>query len=92
MHLLQKRIGVGLNKIKIDSYDKTTYQRHQKIILEYYGFREFDENAKQIIVKEIASMIRSQLRPKLIMLRIIEILVSQKIEVPNYLTLANLIV
>ena len=87
-----RMIGIALNKIKIESYDKTTYQRHKKMILEYYGFREFDDKAKQIVIKEISSMIRSQLRPKLIMLRIIEILISQKIEIPSYPTLVNLIV
>ena len=87
-----KRIGVSPNQVKIDSYDKTTYQRHKKIVLAYYGFEEFDKKAEQIVIKEISSMIRSQLRPKLIMLRILEILISQKIEIPSYHILSNLIV
>jgi len=87
-----RQFGFNLRRIKIDSYDKVTYHRHKKIVLEYYGFREFDEKAKQIVTKEISSIIRSQLRPKLIMIRIIEILMSQKIEIPSYTTLVNLIV
>ncbi len=86
-----KRIGAPPNRIKLDSYDRATYHRHKKIVLEFYGFREFDEKAKQIVIKEISSMIRSQLRPKLIMLRTLEILISQKIEIPSYHILSHMI-
>ncbi len=72
-----RKLGIAQNQVNIDSYEESTYRRHKKMVIEYYGFREFDEEAKQIVIKEINSMIRSQLKPKLIMLRILEILTSQ---------------
>jgi len=87
-----KMIGFSPNQIRIDAYEEATYRRHKKVILEYYGYREFAETAKQTVTNEISSMIRSQLKPKLIMLRIIEILINQKIEIPSYPTLVNFII
>jgi hypothetical protein len=88
---IAKKYGFVVNQIKLDSYEETTYRRHKKIILEHCGFREFNEESKQILIKEISSIIRSQLRVKLILIRTIEILINLKIEIPSY-TIANLIV
>lgn len=87
-----RRFGIDPNQVKIESYEKPTYHRHKTIIREYFGFREFDEEARKIVIKEISSIIRSQLRAKLILIRITEILMSRKIEIPNYTILANLII
>ena len=87
-----KRFGIDPKQVKIESYEKTTYHRHKIIIREYFAFREFDEEARKIVIKEISSIIRSQLRAKLILIRITEILISRKIEIPSYTILANLII
>jgi TnpA family transposase len=89
---IAKKYGFVVNQIKLDSYEETTYRRHKKIILEHCGFREFNEESKQIIIKEISSIIRSQLRVKLILIKTIEILINLKIEIPSYTIIANLIV
>jgi hypothetical protein len=44
-----------------------------------------------MITREIDAMVRSQLSPKRMLLRAIEILVREKIEVPGYYPLAELI-
>lgn len=92
IEFVAKRYGIPVNQIKIDSYRKDTCIRHQEIIRDYFGFKEFDQEAKAIVIREIDTMIRSQLKPKLIMLRLIEILSSKKIEIPTYNMLASLII
>jgi hypothetical protein len=86
------RLELDLRKITVNTYEEPAYRRHKKIILDYYGFREFDETAKLAVKREIHSMIRSQSKPKLIFLRVIEILGSQKIEIPTYNALSSLII
>ena len=85
------RAGLALAEVDIDRYDKQTLARHQQLILKFYGFRAFDPKARHFLVDEIARMVRSQLKPKLILWRYVDILVRAKIEVPNYFRLAKLI-
>jgi hypothetical protein len=35
----------------------------KRLILKFYGFRAFDHQMRHFLVEEIASMIRSQLKP-----------------------------
>ena len=46
------------------AYDEATARRHRKVILDYLGFRPFDAHAKQDLIVEIRTMVRSQIRPK----------------------------
>jgi TnpA family transposase len=85
------RAGLALAEVDIDRYDKQTLARHQQLILKFYGFRAFDPKAHHFLAEEIARMVRSQLKPKLILWRCVDILVRAKIEVPNYFRLAQLI-
>ena len=50
-----------------DDYSDRSCQRHQHLILKYYGFRAFDPPARDFIADEIAAMVRSQLKPRLIL-------------------------
>jgi hypothetical protein len=59
-------------------YSDRTRQRHQPLILKFYGFRAFDHQMRHFLVEEIASMIRSQLKPKLILLRCVDVLIRRK--------------
>lgn len=64
----------------------------QDIILEFYAYRRFAENALRIIEHEISSMMRSQLKSKLIFLRFIDILIRERIQIPPYYQLSELII
>jgi len=86
------RFGFASGEINLDSYDKQTFARHQQMILDYFGFRRFEQEAEDLTAKEITKHIRSQLRPKLILLEVIQMLGRRKIAVPIYNILANLIV
>ncbi|ODN41583.1 hypothetical protein BGC07_15885 [Piscirickettsia litoralis] len=86
------QIGVNLDEITINAYSKESYARHQRIILNYFGFKAFDLTAKNFIIKEITTLIRVQFRPKLIMLESIETLIRHNIALPSYNVLADLII
>ncbi len=92
VEFVTENLGIPIDRINVDSYDKQTYNRHRIIIMEYCGFIEFSNSIKQIVTKEISSMVRSQLRPRFILLQVLEILRRKKIEIPSYNILANLIV
>ncbi|MGH9772860.1 MAG: Tn3 family transposase, partial [Candidatus Acidiferrales bacterium] len=72
-------------------YNPRTHQFHEVTIRKFYGFRVFDHAARQLILGEMASMVRSQLKPKVIFWRCVEVLVRGKIAVPSYTLLTKLI-
>ncbi len=84
--------GVTDDAIELSAYDKQTSARHQQLLLEFFGYRKFDEEARLLAAREIARLVRSQVRPKLILLEIIEFLGHHRIVLPSYRALANLIV
>ncbi len=87
-----RQIGIDPAEVFIKSYSKETYSRHQRAILRYFGYSPFDEAAKSIITNEIVALIRVQLRPKLVLLEIIQVLTVKKIAIPSYNVLADLII
>ena len=87
-----RRLGLEASDVSLGSYDKATYGRHQREILDHYGYSPFDEVARVFAASEIAALVRVQFRPKLILLAVIEILTGKKIEIPSYSSLADLIV
>lgn len=74
-----------------DSYTETTRLRHQKIILEFYGFSPFDSGTETVIATEVATMARTYLKPKLIFGRCVDFLIQKRIQVPSSRTLSDLI-
>jgi hypothetical protein len=50
-----------------------------------------DPEARRLLLKEIAGMVRSQLKPKLMLWLCVDALVREKIEVPSYARLTKLI-
>ncbi|MEW6731977.1 MAG: DUF4158 domain-containing protein [Acidobacteriota bacterium] len=92
IEFIASRYNFLVNEIDLNSYAKPTFLRHQEIVLDFFAFTRFDDAAKGFIKQEIASMVTSQLRFKLILLEVIEILTKKKVEIPSYYLLANLIV
>jgi hypothetical protein len=73
------------------NYTKTTRLRHEHLILEFYGFKRFDSATEKFISEEIINMARAQLKPKLIFWRCVDLLVRNKVQIPGYHRLADLI-
>jgi hypothetical protein len=85
------RIAVTLETINLTDYPKQTMARHQAAILHFYGFRAFKPHGRALLAADIARLVQSHLKPKLIFSRALEVLVREKIEVPGYFPLAALI-
>ena len=77
------QLGYLPGLITLDSYAKSVQSRHRTLILDYLGFRPFNTQARQEIAAEIHTMVRSHMRPKPILLRVLEILESQKTEISS---------
>lgn len=86
-----RQLGCDRRDINLESLPDSTYQRYKKIVLQHFGCREFNSETKGIAASEIRAMVRSQLRPRVIIEELREILIRRKIEVPSYGTLSLLI-
>ena len=86
-----ERAGLALEEIEPDHYPKGTAARHQAWILDFYGFRAFRPHGHPLLVEEVSRLVRSQLKPKQILWRCVDVLVREKVEVPGYFPLADLI-
>lgn len=84
-----RHAGIDLKMVDLDSYDKQTLLRHQQTILQLNGFGSFDKNAQAAILHEIEAMARSQLKPRLIFWRCVDLLISRKIQIPTYFRLSE---
>ena len=87
-----EKLKIAITQIDIDSYARETYSRHQTIILEFFGFKEFDQQSEDLIRSYISLMVKSQIKPKQILLETVSLLTREKIEIPSYNQLANAIV
>lgn len=82
-----RSLNLEPNEFMPEHYVQSTRQWHQDFILEFYGYRRFDDNALRIIEHEISSMMRSQLKPRLIFWRCIDILIRERVQIPAYFQL-----
>ncbi|MEM7478535.1 MAG: DUF4158 domain-containing protein [Planctomycetota bacterium] len=65
-----RKLGFIPEVIDLDSYDeKATSNLNRKSILAFLGVSAFDEVAERELLKDIRSMVRSQMRPKFILLQ-----------------------
>lgn len=87
-----RQIGVQTDDVDTSVYDKASYLRHQRIILNYFGFTLFDTAARVFAKHEILIMLHVQFRPKIILLDTIQLLTRKEISLPSYNVLAALIV
>ena len=86
-----RHASINLTMVDMDSYDKQSLLRHQQTILQLHGFGPFDKHAQTAILHEIEAMARSQLKPRLIFWRCVDLLISRKIQIPTYFRLSELI-
>jgi len=84
--------GIAPSEVLLNTYSKVTYLRHQRLVLRYFGCSAFDATARTFAANEIALIVRVQIRPKLVLLEIIEVLITKKIALPSYAILAGLII
>jgi len=72
-------------------YSRRTRHFHEHTIRRFYGFRLFDSDTCQLLLREIAGLVHSQVKPKGIFWRCVDILIREKVELPSYTRLTKLI-
>ncbi len=77
------RLGLSSESVNLNDYDRATAMRHQQMIAEFFGYRRFDDDVKLRLRRELSSLVRSQTRPKLILLEAVQSLVRQKTVIPR---------
>jgi TnpA family transposase len=85
------QLGVNEADIRTDIYQKPTLSRHQQMLLDFFGYRRFDQAARQLLSQQIAGLVNAQARPKMMLLAALEFLIQHRIALPGYTTLADLI-
>lgn len=85
------QLQIPITSVHIEEYAKGTVARNRRLILEYFGFSDFDRTARMQLQKEIEEMVRSQLKPKLIFHRAVDILIEQKVVLPGSSALSAII-
>jgi TnpA family transposase len=91
IEFVARQLGLHVADVQLSAYDKQTYARHRRLILDHFGFSPFVAEARDLIAKEIATLVRVQLRPKLVFLEAVQVLSRQKIALPSYFGLSTLI-
>lgn len=86
-----RRLGVKATDIHPSAYDKQTRSRYRRLILDHFGFRPFDAEAKRFIAHEIATLVRTELRPRPVFLEAAQILARRRIALPSYFVLSTLV-
>ncbi|MBF0381801.1 MAG: Tn3 family transposase [Magnetococcales bacterium] len=85
------RLDMILDGSQTEIYTDRTRQRHQKLILDFYGFRSFDADTENTLNIEISAMVRTHLKPKLIFHRCVDFLIQNRMQVPKAGTLVELV-
>jgi hypothetical protein len=86
-----KSLGFEENVFNPSSYMHRIRRNHQKIIVEMFGFQEFNPFYCKRLQTEITTMVRNHLKPKLIFWRCVDLLILDKIVFPTYRCIQDLI-
>jgi uncharacterized protein DUF4158 len=86
-----RKLSLPSKSVDVSFYQERLYRDHKTKILALCGIKRFDKDARALLAKEIAVMVRSQLKPKHIFQQVLDILLRNGIEVPSYFTLAEII-
>jgi hypothetical protein len=84
-------LGIPLRTVNFSQYKKKTPIDHQAIILKLLDYRPFNEIACQWVKSEITQQIRHFADPKEVFIGILHLLHDQRIEIPSYHRLSELI-
>jgi len=79
------------NNIHLNTYERTSYERHHAIILENLGYSKFNHKIKPVVQREAAELGRKLMRPRSLFMSLVDFLRSKKIEVPSYHALSEII-
>lgn len=87
-----KRLNISLDDFDITDYNRKTYNRHRKIILEYFGYAPFKLKTHHTLITELMEKpLWSFDRVALILGSILEWLEFRHIELPSYYMLQTIL-
>jgi TnpA family transposase len=72
-------------------YPARTRQRHERLILQFHGYRRFDGRAEDFLAREVAIMAEAHLKPKLIFWRCLDLMARERVQLPGEHRLTALI-
>ena len=84
------RLGIDPN-IDFEKYTKATFVRHHQLILNNLGFRKFNRYSKKLLEKEAFALSSKHMKPRLMLIYLVDFLKKQKTEIPNYYTFSEVI-
>lgn len=87
----EKTLNYCTSTFIASDYKKESRSRHQRLILEYYGFQDFNKVAKSMLKDEIDMMSSYYLKPRLIFDRCCETLIQKRIVLPEAWEICELI-
>ena len=88
---VSSKLGIQNSKYSSKNYPRSRIHNHRKIILNLYGYHNFDADAESYIKQEITDMVRVQLKPKLIFWRCVDLLTKIHVSLPSCYQLSELI-
>ena len=91
IEFIANHFGCKIEELDFNGYKERTFIRHQELICEHLGFRKFDKTTQEIVEKEALSLACKQIKPRLMFMSLVDFLRTQKIEIPNYYTFAQII-
>ena len=91
IHHAAKLLGIDPNEIDLSSYKKKMPIEHQKKILKLLDYKSFNEEMYAWLKKEILGLIERQMEPKQVFIQLIDLLQRNKVGVPSYHRLAEMI-
>jgi TnpA family transposase len=91
MEFIALRLNIRSDTIDLSQYTRTTFERHQDLILANMGVRKFDPKRRKLLTDEAHRLCFGQMKPRLMFMSLVDFLKSQKIEIPNYHTFAEII-
>ena len=91
VEFVARKLEIPIEKIDFKKYVKATFERHQDIILENLGFQKFNEQFKQLLIKEAVSLCSKQMKPRFMFMSLVDFLRGKRIEVPSYYALSEVI-
>ncbi len=87
-----KKISCSVHDFNIGENSARTYRRHRPKLLDICGFKEFNNEAEKRILQEINSMVFSHRKPASIFWNCVNILIKERVQIPSYQRIADLII
>jgi len=91
MEYVSRKLGFDPVSFDLTAYPQRTAHYHQKLILASCGFKIWDSDAEKFVKQEIRSMLFLNLKPKLIFWRCVDLLIREKIQIPSYNRISDMI-